>query len=281
MRGISRRSFKGSSRRKTIETTCYGRNTQLTHFKANESTIAFLATICNALKRGSYNPSRQTGTIQSSDFLGWRRTTKESFNLVLIADSSKSTNQFLGKFGDIVKRLAGYFKKNKDRMGLIVVQGEQAKVLHNPTNNYRVVNRSLTTIGIGGETPLASGLQKGIDMVALEKFRKPGAKSLVILISDCAPEPLTGKFADVLNEPSYQACVVAAKTMKKRKIPLIIINPSFWSEDEHYPHERLANLLTEVSGASLIKLKGERDEHKTFSDAEITQIFSRIECLYS
>jgi Mg-chelatase subunit ChlD len=165
-------------------------------------------------------------------------------------------------------------------MGLIVVQGEQARVLHNPTNNYRVVARSLMTIGIGGETPLASGLQKSLDMVALEKFRKPGAKNLVILISDCAPEPLTGKFADILDEPSYQACIAAAKTMKKRKIPLIIINPSFWSKDEHYPHERLANLLAKVSGASLIKLRGERDEQKTFSDADIMQIFSKIECLY-
>ncbi|MBU1105685.1 MAG: VWA domain-containing protein [Candidatus Riflebacteria bacterium] len=280
MRGTARRSFKGTPRRKTVESTGYGRNTQLTPFKHNDSAIAFLATIFKALKGGSYNPSRQAGLIQTNDFLCWRKTTRESFNLVLIADSSKSTNQFLGKFADIVKRLASYFKKNKDRMGLIVVQGEQARVLHNPTNNYRVVTRSLMTIGIGGETPLASGLQRSLDMIALEKFRKPGAKNLVILISDCAPEPLTGKFADVLEEPSYQACIAAAKTMKKRKIPLIIINPSFWSKDEHYPHERLANLLAKVSGASLIKLKGERDEQKTFSDTDISRIFSEIECLY-
>ena len=276
-RGTARRSFKGSPRRKTIESTGYGRNTHLTQFKQCDSAVALLATIFKALKSGHFNPLKQSGSIRVDDLLGWRKTTRESFNLVLVADSSKSTNRFLGKFADIIIRLAGYFKRNRDRMGLIVVQGKQARVLHNPTNNYQVVTRGIKSISIGGETPLASGLQRSMDMITLEKFRKPGAKNLVILVSDCAPEPLSGKYADVLDEPSYQACITAAKSMKRKQIPLIIINPSFWSKDEHYPHERLTNLLVQASGAKLIKFSGDADEHRTFSDSEVSRIFSGIE----
>ena len=64
--------------------------------------------------------------------------------------------------------------------------------------------------------------------------------------------------------------------MKTKKIPLIIINPSFWSKDGHYPHEKLANLMAQASNGKLIKFKGS-SETKAFSETEVSQIFSEIE----
>ncbi len=280
MRGKAPRSFKGSPHRKTVNSTDFGRNTHLAPYNPGTGKIALLQSILNAVKNGHFNPVSGHGNISRRDLLSWKRTTKESFNLILLADSSKSTSQFLGKFSDILNRLTGYFRKNKDRMGLILIQGKQAGILNNPSANYRVVTRSLLQIDIGGETPLASGLSRGLEMAAVEKLKNPGSRSLIILISDCAPEPLTGDYSDILEEPAYQDSIKAAKVIGARKIPMVIINPSFMSKDEHYPHERLSNILAVKSGARLVKLRAGRDSRQPISEMDVSRIFGEIESAY-
>jgi Mg-chelatase subunit ChlD len=280
LRGAAPRSFKGNPRRKTVKSMNFGRNTCLEPYKEGNPQIACVESVINSIKNGNFNPLAGKRSICQTDLLSWKKSTKESFNLILIADSSKSTNHFLGKFADILKRLTGYFKQNKDRMGLVLVQGKQATVLNNPTGNYRVVTRGLLQIDIGGETPLASGMNRAIEMATLEKLRNPGAKTLFIMISDCAPEPLTGDFENILDEPAYQESIRAARIIGSRKIPMIIINPSFWSEDEHFPHERLSKIIAEEARASLVKIRGSKDNRLPISDVEIGSIFREIETLY-
>lgn len=280
LRGAAPRSFKGNPRRKTVLSMNFGRNTSLEPYQDTNSRIALVESIVCSIKNGNFNPLKNKRRIARSDLQSWKKSTKESFNLVLIADSSKSTNHFLGKFADILKRLTGYFKKNKDRMGLVLVQGKQATVLINPTGNYRVVTRGLLQIDIGGETPLASGMHRALEMANLEKTRNPGAKTLLILISDCAPEPLTGDFENILDEPAYQESIRAARIIGSRKIPMIIINPSFWSEDEHFPNERLSKIIAAEARARLVKIRGSKDSRSQISDQEIGSIFKEIENLY-
>jgi len=277
LRGVAHRSSRGNPRRKIIATRELGRHTHLVPFKSGFSRVAFLPSICNALKQGELNLIKGVRRLSRKSMLSWQRASKESFNLILLADSSRSTSQFLGKFADILKKLATYFKTNKDRMGLILIQGKQAIILNNPTGNYRVVARSLMNIDIGGETPLASGLYKALEMAAHEKMRNPGAKNLIVLISDCAPEPLTGECDNVIDEPAYQECLKAAGKIAARNIPMVIINPSFWSEDEHYPHEKLAKLLEKITRGRLIRLRGSKDETIQVSAFEMETILKEIE----
>ncbi len=48
---------------------------------------------------------------------------------------------------------------------------------------------------------------------------------MVVLISDCYPEPITGKYENMLDEPSYKAVEQSVKLLDSNKISLMIINP--------------------------------------------------------
>jgi hypothetical protein len=131
-----------------------------------------------------------------------------------------------------------------------------------------------------GETPLADGLNKAISMARLEKHKKAGSRVVVILISDCNPEPLTTGCSNILEDPAYNECIKAASQYRKNKISLLIINPAFkhtqaereinqgngiydpyriWRAAgsqisvKYYPGEILSMILSKKSGGKLIK----------------------------
>ena len=50
--------------------------------------------------------------------------------------------------------------------------------------------------------------------------------TIILLISDCFPEPLQGGYEDLLDEPCYLQAFNAAETISESKINLMIINPA-------------------------------------------------------
>lgn len=225
-------------------------------YKKGEGTLAPFQTILNSISNNNYTLKDRTFNVSPDDFVGWQRLERESLTLILVVDVSRSTFPYLRIFAEILNSLTRYFKVNKDRIGLISLQGTQATILNHPTNNYRVITRNLLRLKIHGETPLADGLFKALAMVKLEKHRKPGSRNSVILLSDCYPEPLTGEYDDYLKEPAYREAIRAASIYRQHKLSLLIIDPSFIHEQEKEftPGERLAVLLTRESRGKLVKL---------------------------
>lgn len=278
------RTVKGSKKRRSVISDRSGRNIKAVRFQPGENTLAPLQTVVNALGNGRYSLENKGFSIVPSDFVGWEKLERQSLALVLVIDVSRSTFPFIRIFAEIIGSLTGYFKLHRDRIGLISLQGLQARILNHPTHNYRVVTKSLLNLKVQGDTPLADGLLKALAMVRLEKFRKPGSASLVILLSDGYPEPLTSHCDDIFDEPAYRETIRAASLFHQQAVSLLMINPSFQNHDpaKYLPGERLSEAVVRAGRGKLIRLfrapgLSPDDRYYPPTRGEIRQILSGIE----
>ena len=280
------RSFKGSTKRRTVVTERSGRNVKEVRYQPGENTLAPVQTLIKAAGQGRYEFSSRRFSIGSRDLVGWEKAERQSLTLVLLADVSHSTHPYINVMAEIINSLTGYFRMNKDRIGLISLSGAQAQILNHPTHNYRVVTKSLLSLAVHGQTPLADGMQKALAMIRLQKQRSPGSSSLVIALTDCYPEPLTLHSPDPFDEPAYRESVRAAKLFRKDKVPLLLINPTFshHQEKDYFPGEKLSAAIERESGGRLIKLYRNMDFAQTQpsqgippSHRDILRIISGVE----
>ncbi|MDQ7797581.1 MAG: VWA domain-containing protein [Candidatus Edwardsbacteria bacterium] len=281
---LKSRTVRGSKKRRSVISDRSGRNIKIVRFRAGENTLAPLQTVVSSLISGKYSLSRKEFSIGPGDFVGWEKLERQSMTLVLLVDVSRSTFPFIKIFAEILDSLTGYFKLHQDRIGLISLQGMQAKILNHPTHNYRVITKGLMGLKVRGESPLADGLLKALAMVRLEKFRKPGSTNLVILLSDGYPEPLTAHCPDIFDEPAYRETIRAASLYRQQALSLLMINPSFRNQDQakFMPGEKLSTIIARESRGKLIKLFRDpnlnpADRYYPPTRSEIRQILNGIE----
>ncbi len=248
--------LRRKNQRKHTRTWFTGRTIRTIPFRKGDSPPAFFPTLKNAIQHGHYRLDGGRFRIESTDIMGWERSERESLTLILAVDLSRSTYPFKSILTDILVSLRVHFSRNNDRIGLISLQGQQAKILNHPTNNHRVVLKNLSQMKIHGMTPLADGLAKALDTARLESTRNPGSRCIVMVFSDCYPEPLTHQYDDLMDEPAYQQAIKTAALYRGRKIPLIIIAPRFGEETthQHLPGPRLARRLVQESRGQYIEL---------------------------
>ncbi|HPQ38728.1 MAG TPA: hypothetical protein PLV45_00015 [bacterium] len=251
-------------RRRKVASRMTGRKIRLVPYHPDRHSLALYETVLRSfLRRGRHRPGTRI-EIRTMDYLGWERQVEESLTLVLAVDVSRSTVVFKDLFANIIRNLSAHFNRHRDRIGLISVCGWQAEILNHPSRNHRVVAKSILQLSILGESPLADGLMKSLDMVRMERTRNPGSKPIVILLSDCFPEPITHKYLDILDEPMYRDVIGAADLFRRRGVSLLVINPSY--RDESYiavmesthrptPGERLTDRIIQRSAGQLIKLQ--------------------------
>ncbi|MFH1893184.1 MAG: VWA domain-containing protein [Candidatus Zixiibacteriota bacterium] len=269
---------RGNRRREAVASATTGRNTRIVEYRKGRNRLAALQTILNAVSNGHYDLASREISINDRDMVGWKRLEYESLVLVLLVDVSKSTWPFIKVFKEVLASLTNYFNRHNDRIGLISLQGKQALIYSHPTHNFRVVARGLSRLDFHGETPLADGLAKSLSMAKLEKSKNPGSRSVVILLSDCYPEPITCELENKLDEPAYRNSINAAAPYKKAKVLLLVINPAFESAEGTLPGEVLSKRIADASGGKLIKLfrPGHR-RHAPPSRKEMAVIMKGIE----
>lgn len=284
-------------RRRKVSNQMAGRKLRLVPYQPGRYSLATYETILHALLRSGRPDPGERLKIQPIDFLGWERQIQESLTLVLAVDVSRSTLSFKEMFARIIRSLSAHFNRHRDRIGLISVSGEQAVILNHPSRNHRVVAKSILQLNISGETPLGDGLVKSLEMVKMERTRNPGSKPVVILLSDCFPEPITHKTEDILDEPMYIRVVSAAEQFRRRRVSLLVINPSYRDENavnvlerEHQqtPGERLTDRIIQRSGGHLIKLRTQDNKtmlhqttHVVREDRQIQDILASIEAAFT
>jgi len=195
-------------------------------------------------------------------------------------------------FAEILQSLAGQFQRNRDRMGLVALQGRQATVLHHPTHNYRIVTRHLRRLTFHGETPLADGLRKALAAARIERRKNPGSQSLVVLLSDCCPEPVAPGHYDLFEEPNYRDSRAAAGLFRKERVPLLVLlagprpharerAPAFLAGGDRParpPGDRLAEAMAAASGGRLVRLPFA--EEGRVSRAQIDHVLGAIEAMF-
>ena len=256
-----RRNARGSRRgprRRAVVNPYAGRNIRLVPYRPTENLLAPLSTVAEALRSGR-RWNRRGGFLRRDDLLGWAKAERQSLTLILLVDVSRSTIGYLRVFAELLRSLAGHFQRNRDRMGLVSLQGRQASVLHHPTHNYRIVTRHLARLTFRGETPLADGLLKTLTMARLERFKNPGSQSLVVLLSDCCPEPIPPGHVDLFESEAYRDARSAAALFRRSDAQLLVLlaAPAHSTASVARgpsPGERLGAAIAEVSGGRLLRL---------------------------
>jgi magnesium chelatase subunit D len=188
--------------------------------------IAFLPSIITSLVSRGKSKGKPKIKLNPSDLRIWIRQGRSSVTLVLIADASFSTHNFLPAVSKALGIVYRDAYRNRDRLGIIAFQKRSAQIMNHPTNNLRVALGNLARLVPSGYTPLADGLRKALQVFKQEKRRSPDFIPFAILVSDCFPEPLTHKYTDLFEEPAYLEVLKVSKNFRREKIPIVVINPS-------------------------------------------------------
>jgi len=139
--------------------------------------------------------------------------------------------------------------QQRDRVGLVVFQKNNARVVLPPTNSVELARRALADIPVGGKTPLSAGLQAAYEVISREILQHPDLMPLMVLLTDGAGN------VSVTNLPPQQEAYRLAEMFPKAHIRSVVINMEHAAFDQG-----LAKGLADHLGApcyTLAELKAE------------------------
>ncbi|MCF7913385.1 MAG: VWA domain-containing protein [Candidatus Cloacimonetes bacterium] len=218
-----RRKVRGKFNDRMYKVT---RSRILRYQQAGRGDLCPLPTLLNAAGMGHYNLAEQSFAITKSDFQRAVYAQNEIFNIMLVLDVSKSISWVIPHIEKLVSCLSDSVSKARDKLGLITFCDDLAQIYHYPTLNVLQVIGTINQLEVKGATPLGEGLQLANQVLGKSKYRLAGMKNLVILISDCFPEPLEGGHENLLDEPSYKKVIKTAEQLSTNRVRLMIINPA-------------------------------------------------------
>mgnify|MGYP003572732298 FL=1 len=166
---------------------------------------------------------------------------RRAANLVLfVVDASWSmagAQRMEATKGAIMSLLVDAYQK-RDRVGLVVFQKEEARMVLPFTSSVELAQKALCHLPVGGKTPLSAGL-----MLAYRAFRRemrlhPKAMPLMILLTDGAGN------VSLTETPPQEECHKIADLINRAGIHSVVIN----MEHEAYDRGLAANLARALEG---------------------------------
>jgi magnesium chelatase subunit D len=189
-------------------------------------------------------------------------------SIVFVLDASGSMFRMLKQMKKVILSLHDDAYQNRDKVGLIVFQGYEAVVLQYPTVNLPKVVDSLSLIQSDSWTPLASGLQKGLEVLKTEvKRNKDIIPVLVVLTDGGANVPISQNAPPAFHNSQYynqleQEISDVSDELRDAKIFTIVL----WPENAKMRgprHRRIAEAIADHSNGDFFVIK---------STAEITDL---------
>jgi len=145
---------------------------------------------------------------------------RRASNLILfVVDASWSmagAQRMEATKGAIMSLLVDAYQK-RDRVGLVVFQKEEARLVLPFTSSVELAQRALRHLPVGGKTPLSAGLMLAYRAFHRELRLHPKAMPLMILLTDGAgnvsltdtpPQEEAQKVADLIRRAGIHALVV-------------------------------------------------------------------------
>ncbi|MBK8029176.1 MAG: VWA domain-containing protein [Chloroflexi bacterium] len=239
---MTRRQSGRRSRTKTDRKR--GRYVQARPANGRTDDIAFDATLRAAapFQKGRADQKAATGmayALRKGDLQRKVRVKKTANLILFVVDASWSmavSERMTATKGAIMSLLTDAYQR-RDRVGLIVFQKDRANMILPPTNSVVLAKQALTTIPVGGKTPLSAGLFMAHECVRKEKNLHPDIIPLIILLTDGAGNVSIGK-----DSPQEEAHRIA-DSIKLDDIKTVTINMEHVAFDQG-----LANRLAERLG---------------------------------
>lgn len=135
-----------------------------------------------AKERGPDAPARRLD-IRKSDFRYRRLRDRAETTVIFAVDASGSTALArLGEAKGAVEMLLAECYIRRDSVSVIAFRGTEAEMLLEPTRSLVRAKRALGRLPGGGPTPLASAMEKALDLV--RRVRREGGTPLLVMMTD-------------------------------------------------------------------------------------------------
>ena len=161
------------------------------------------------------------GEVRAEDLREKVRVGREANLVLCVVDASSSVLEN-GREGELRALLGGLVadaKRKRDRVGLIVFRGREARLVAPPSRNHAAVLAGLETVEPGGTTPLAEGIRVAHETATRELRRNPDLRPIVALVTDGYAN--VSRSGDALGEARS-----AARALRRDGITLVVIGES-------------------------------------------------------
>lgn len=242
---------QGGKRSRTRTDRKRGRYIQARPAHGQTHDLAFDATLRAAaplqLQRVEQRQTAQVAfAVKPEDFQRKIRVRKAANLILFVVDASWSmavAERMSATKGAIMSLLTDAYQR-RDRVGLIVFQKNQARLILPPTNSVLLAQKALADIPVGGKTPLSAGLTMSYKILAQEKRLHPDVMPLMILLTDGAGN------VSLTDLPPQEEAYRAAELIHEEKIKSVVINMEHAAFDQG-----LARSLAEHLGCACLTLQ--------------------------
>ena len=145
---------------------------------------------------------------------------RRSANLILfVVDASWSmavAERMEATKGAIMSLLTDAYQR-RDRVGLIVFNKNDAKLILPPTNSVQLAKQALADVAVGGKTPLSAGLMLAFEVFRKESYTHPDVIPMMILLTDGAgnvslsdlpPQEEAHRIAQLIRDTEVRSVVI-------------------------------------------------------------------------
>ena len=141
---------------------------------------------------------------------------RASIALVVDISGSMFSEKKANKVKGILNQLIEDTARHNDKISVVGFKGTDAEVIIPTTKRAISFKEQIDNITVGGTTPLASGIKKGLEILKKEKTHHEYVPIMVIL-TDGMPN------IGINESPTYDA-IKAAESLKANDIPTIVVN---------------------------------------------------------
>lgn len=183
--------------------------------------LAFDATVRAAAPHQVHRPETDLALSLTKSDLREKVRVRRSANLVLfVVDASWSmavAERMEATKGAIMSLLTDAYQR-RDRVGLVVFNKNDAKMVLPPTNSVQLARSALIDIAVGGKTPLSAGLLLAYEVIQRESNIHPDVMPLMILLTDGAGN------VSISDLPPQEEAHRIARLIRDARIRSVVIN---------------------------------------------------------
>lgn len=145
--------------------------------------IAFDATLRQAAIRSS---GETTFSIKREDLMKKILVGKGGSSILFIVDASGSmgVEELMKSTKNLVLGLLNDAYQKRERVGMLVFRGTQAKMVLPFTNSVTSAKNHLKNIKTGGKTPLSLAVKKAVEEILLERKKYPKNENIILFFTD-------------------------------------------------------------------------------------------------